>query len=95
MKDLTIKEKREIFWALLEKYPTYQRGRIQAKNIFRKQPQRLKKALKEIAEQESASYKLLKKFADEVLIELPAYECHSSGWVGGYDGGVVAKHIKK
>ncbi len=70
---LTDEEKRKIFYALLEQYPSHERGRRQAKTFFHWSPEKLNKVIERINEEEKTSYALIKKFADEIGMEIPEY----------------------
>lgn len=68
---LTKKEKRKIFWSLIDKYPEHERGRTQVRDIFKCNPERLVEALDNIESQEEESYILMKRFSDELCIDIP------------------------
>lgn len=68
---LTKKEKSKIFWALLEKYPEHERGRKQARDLFGDKPEKLSESLDIIDASEEESYALIKRFSDELDMEIP------------------------
>lgn len=70
--ELNKQEKQEIFWALLDKYPNFERGRKQAATFFK--GEKLKEAVDQIDEHEKKYYTLIKKFADETNTEMPEYK---------------------
>ena len=69
--ELTKREKSKIFWALLEKYPEHERGRLQAKEMFGDNTEKLSETLNIINESEKEAYSLIKRFSDELGMELP------------------------
>lgn len=64
-------EKREIFLALLEKYPSFDKSRRQAREFFK--DKELETQLRMITQQEKTYYILMKKIGDEVGWDLPKY----------------------
>ena len=70
--ELIREEKLKIFFALLEKYPEHERARGQAKELF-KDSVKYNEAIKAINISEFEAYTLIKKFADEVKWDIPAY----------------------
>lgn len=69
---LTKKEKLEIFLALLDKYPSFERNRKQVEEFF-VQKDVIEEHLKIIDVQEKKYYQLMKKFGDEVDWKMPKY----------------------
>lgn len=70
--ELTEKEKRQIFWALINKYPEYEKSRRQVKKFFSEENTKAKIVI--INKEEKLAYKLIKKFADEIAQEIPEYK---------------------
>jgi hypothetical protein len=70
--NLSEKEKRQIFWVLLNEYPKYERDRKQAKLLFDNET--IKAGISTINRQEKSAYNLIKKFADEIGQKIPEYK---------------------
>lgn len=68
---LTKEEKTKIFWSLLNDYPQHERGRNQAKLMFEDDPKKYQWALDSINKKEKEHYDLIKKFSDELGMEIP------------------------
>jgi hypothetical protein len=72
---LTHDEKTKIFWSLIKSYEEFDRGRKQAEGFFK--DERLKEVIDVINQQEDEAYALLKRFADDLKIDLPAQKKHN------------------
>ena len=70
MKNLTCEEKTIIFWALVDKFPEFERGRKQAK-VFFSHKSKLTTILKSINKQEQEHYNLMKKIGQDINIPIP------------------------
>lgn len=74
MKTLTTEEKTLIFWSLVDKYPEHERGRIQSKMIFEKNPNCKIGAdviLERINVKEQEHYDLMEKIGQDIGIKIP------------------------
>ena len=68
---LSKKEKEKIFWSLVNSYPEHERSRKQANSFFGRSPEKFKEILEKISLSEEEHYKLIKKFSEELNIEMP------------------------
>ena len=71
--ELTIEEKRDIFWALVESYTRFKRDRNLIKTHFPPSDKSRQAMLDAVDIKERFSYDLLQKFSFEVHIEIPKY----------------------
>lgn len=71
--ELTDREKKRIFYALLHDYSQFQASRAQAQVMFANKPEKLKESLEMINNNELADYKLICKFGKEIGQEIPDY----------------------
>jgi len=68
---LTEFDKKKIFWALIDKYPEYERARVQAEDMFKNNPEKLVEVLNYINKEEKYTYNLIKRFSDKIGINIP------------------------
>ena len=72
--NLTKKNKRIIFWALVDKYTEFEKARKQARRFFEHDKTKLETTLNMIDTQEKEHYKLMAKFSKELDIKIPEIE---------------------
>lgn len=71
--ELTLEEKTDIFWALVNSYTRFKRDRNLIRTHFSQNTEKQKEMLEDVDIREKKSYDLLKRFSLDLNIDIPAY----------------------